>query len=290
MCVAVRLRPFNEREKARDAKRCVMVDPARPNSCMLVNPVDTSLSRQFTFDHVFDSFTEDPEQNATQRTVWEAVGRPVLEAAWEGYNVSLFAYGQTGSGKSHSMVGFDHTDKGIIPNACEKMFERIQANTDSELSFRVECSMLEIYNERIRDLFVAFSQQGEKRAAGLRLRDSPSQGVVVEGLLSAPVSSYAQVERLMAQGTRNRTIAATNMNETSSRAHTIFMVKLTQTRVSREVGGGNQGETGGEIRATDRTSVINLVDLAGSERQKASGAEGDRLKEAGSINKSLSGC
>jgi kinesin family protein 1 len=159
------------------------------------------------------------------------------------------------------------------------MFERIDVNDDKELSFRVECSMLEIYNERIRDLFVPFSHQNEKKLGGLKLRDSPSLGVVVEGLKSSPVSSYSQIDLLMAQGTKNRTIAATNMNETSSRAHTIFMVRLTQTRVTGSAA---------ELKAVERTSIINLVDLAGSERQKGSGAEGDRLKEAGAINKSLS--
>ena len=83
--------------------------PPRPTA---VSPRPSLPSqRQFTFDYVFDSFTEEEDKVATQRVVWDAIGAPVLEAAWGGYNVSLFAYGQTGSGKSHSMVGFDHTDK-----------------------------------------------------------------------------------------------------------------------------------------------------------------------------------
>ena len=148
-------------------------------------------------------------RNATHRVGVHR--KPVLEAAWEGYNVSLFAYGQTGSGKSHSMVGFDSTDKGIIPKACERMFERISKNEDSDLSFRVECSMLEIYNERVRDL--SYLLANAERKGGLRVRDAPTTGAFVEGLKSAPVSSYAQIEKLMQQGTKNRTIAATNMNE-----------------------------------------------------------------------------
>ena len=314
VCVAVRLRPFNDRERMRDAKCCVVIDPQQPNSCRLVAPqAETAVDPQkpgpgrfFTFDHVFDSFTADQNRVATQRTVWEAVGIPVLEAAWGGYNVSVFAYGQTGSGKSHSMVGFDHTEKGIIPNTCEQLFQRIEANADPELSFRVECSMLEIYNERIRDLFVPFSYRptmAEKLKgsdAGLKVRDHPTLGVHVEGLLCAPVASYAQVERLMSEGTKNRTIAATNMNETSSRAHTICSLKLTSTRVSSSSSSSDSssgGTTAGSrsnsglqntIKAVDRTSLINLVDLAGSERQRASGVVGDRLKEAGAINKSLS--
>lgn len=93
ICVAVRLRPFNERERTRDAKLVVVVDPARPNVCTLTHPSDSSQSRNFTFDHVFDSFTDDLEHVATQRKVWEAIGLPVLDAAWQGYNVSLFVSG-----------------------------------------------------------------------------------------------------------------------------------------------------------------------------------------------------
>ena len=288
--VAVRLRPFNVREKERNSKCCVRMEG---KTCTLVHPSgNDGMNRRFTFDHVFNSFNEGDASCATQRTVWDAVGKPVLEAAWDGYNVSLFAYGQTGSGKSHSMVGFDSTDKGIIPKACEQMFERISGNDDADLSFRVECSMLEIYNEKVRDLFVSFSANMERRG-GLKVRDAPTTGAFVEGLKSAPVSSYAQIEKLMQQGTKNRTIAATNMNETSSRAHTIFMVKLTQTRVlhAPPSSAGGDGKEGGEPappRQTERSSVINLVDLAGSERQKGTGSEGDRLKEAGAINKSLS--
>lgn len=99
----------------------------------------------------------------------------------------------------------------------------------------------------------------------------------IEGLKSAPVASYDQIERLMTMGTKNRTIAATNMNHTSSRAHTIFVVTLTQTRVNHDT-----------ATATDRVSCVNLVDLAGSERAAATGASGDRLRESGHINKSLS--
>jgi len=287
--VAVRLRPFNDNEKARGSKCCIIIDPNKSNVCRLVNPSDPSISRQFTFDHIFNSFSEDPSITATQKTVWEAVGRPIVEAAWDGYNSTIFAYGQTGSGKSHTMVGFDHTDKGIIPNACEQIFQMIK-NNDKDITFRVECSMLEIYNERIRDLLVPFSRS-EKLKEGLKLRESPSLGVVVEGLKSSPVSSYEQIEHLMAEGTRNRTIAATNMNATSSRAHTCFMVKITQTRIVKDMHGEViriNSLSSKEVKVTERTSIINLVDLAGSERQKRSGAAGDRLKEAGAINRSLS--
>jgi hypothetical protein len=94
VCVAVRVRPFNDREKKRAAKQCLYVDPELPNSITLKNPGDPSAQKAFTFDHVFDSFTDDATRMATQRSVWEAVGKPILDAAWEGYNSTVFAYGQ----------------------------------------------------------------------------------------------------------------------------------------------------------------------------------------------------
>ena len=177
--------------------------------------------------------SEDAANNTVANNVQE-----LLEAAWAGYNYSLFAYGQTGSGKSHSMVGFGEA-RGIIPRACEAIFEKManakageqEGSGGDDVRYKVEASMLEIYNERIRDLFVPMSQQ-EK--AGLKVRDSPSTGAYVDGLKKIPVVSYRQIERLMAFGTKNRTVAATNMNETSSRAHTIFCIAFVQTVVIRD--------------------------------------------------------
>ena len=97
ICVAVRVRPFNDREKTRAAKQCLHVDPGVPNSITLQNPANLGAKKVFTFDHVFDSFTEDASRVATQRTVWEAVGKPLLDAAWDGYNSTVFAYGQVSS-------------------------------------------------------------------------------------------------------------------------------------------------------------------------------------------------
>jgi hypothetical protein len=118
------------------------------------------------------------------------------------------------------------------------------------------------------------TQQGR---GGLKIRDSPKTGAYVENLKKIPVVSYKQIERLMSFGTRNRTVAATNMNETSSRAHTIFTITFVQTILNRET-----------MKAGDIRSSINLVDLAGSERVARTGATGDRLTEGGHINKSLS--
>mmetsp|Transcript_46333 Transcript_46333/g.79913 ORF Transcript_46333/g.79913 Transcript_46333/m.79913 type:complete len:1029 (-) Transcript_46333:99-3185(-) len=280
--VAVRVRPFNSREISRNAKSCIEMIPGMGR--VVISSTGNSKrsdgsprprdSKTFTFDYAFDSFVPAADPNhASQATVWDALGVSVLESAWEGYNVSLFAYGQTGSGKSHSIVGFGEA-KGIVPIACEQIFQRIEETSSDDLTYKVETSMMEIYNEKIRDLLVDFNLQ---KTAPLKLRDSPKTGAYVEGLRKSPVSSYEQIQELMNRGTRNRTVAATQMNETSSRAHTIFIITVTQTRVDRERG-----------KATDKVSCINLIDLAGSERQASTGAQGDRLKEGAAINVSLS--
>jgi len=170
------------------------------------------------------------------------------------------------------MVGYGQ-DKGIIPLAMEEMFKRIGQSQTQDLKFKVQASMLEIYNERVRDLF----NPKNTPLNGLKMRENPKTGPYVEDLSSNLVSSYVEVSRLMEQGSKARTIGATNMNSTSSRAHTVFTIIFTQTKVERLLG-----------KATDKVSKINLVDLAGSERAEESGATGDRLREACAINKSLS--
>ncbi|KAG7390576.1 hypothetical protein PHYPSEUDO_007516 [Phytophthora pseudosyringae] len=141
--VAVRVRPFNEREKSMGSTSCIRM--VRETQQTIITDPDTNVEKAFTYN----SFTPPSEpDHASQRTVWEDIGIKVLEHAWNGFNVSLFAYGQTGAGKSFSMVGYG-SDKGIIPKASEVIFERIEANT-SEITFKVEASMMEIYNERVK--------------------------------------------------------------------------------------------------------------------------------------------
>ncbi|GMH87406.1 hypothetical protein TL16_g10846 [Triparma laevis f. inornata] len=242
--VAVRMRPFNNNEKAAGSNQCIIMNKEH-NQVVIKNPEgkEGGEDKVFTYDYVYDScLPEEDENYAGQDTVWDDLGMELLEAAWAGYNYSLFAYGQTGSGKSHSMVGFGEA-RGVIPRACEAIFKKMRGDGES--------------------------------SGGVR--DSPSTGAYVFGLKKIPVVSYSQIERLMAFGTKNRTVAATNMNETSSRAHTIFCIAFVQTVVNRDT-----------MKANDIRSEISLVDLAGSERVSRTGASGDRLVEGGHINKSLS--
>ncbi|XP_011451723.3 kinesin-like protein KIF28P, partial [Magallana gigas] len=276
--------PHNDREKQRKA---TLIIDMKGNSTYIKNPEDLKAEpRSFAFDYSYWSHDEFKESSsgyleptgsryADQRTVFDDLGRGVLDNAWKGYNCSLFAYGQTGSGKSYSMVGYGN-NKGIVPIFCEELFKGVEdkkATAGENEEYQVTLSMLEIYNEQVRDLLnpKSIAQKG-----GLKVRQHPSKGFYVESLVSCPVSSYNDIENRISEGTRNRTVAATNMNATSSRAHTIVAITFVQK---------TPNETG---QSMTRTSVVNLVDLAGSERAESTGATGDRLKEGSAINQSLS--
>ncbi|KAF9913600.1 kinesin-like protein Klp8 [Lobosporangium transversale] len=161
-------------------------------------------------------------------------------------------------------------ERGIIPLSCHELFRRIEMNTDPSLSYRVEVSYMEIYCERVRDLL------NPKNKGHLRVREHPSLGPYVEDLSKLMVTSYQDIANLMDEGNKARTVAATNMNEASSRSHAVFTVLLTQKKHDAET-----------RLDTEKVSRICLVDLAGSERANSTGATGARLKEGANINKSL---
>lgn len=201
----------------------------------------------------------------------------MLNNAFEGFNACLFAYGQTGSGKSYSVVGYGE-NKGIVPRACEEIFKRIN-DYKNDTTKRIECqvtvSMIEIYNEQVQDLFTKAPQRPK---GGLRIREDPKKGVYVEQVQNAPVDSYEAIDRKLQEGNENRTIGQTNMNATSSRAHTVNQIIFKQRHLNMETGKPER----------ELVSNINFVDLAGSERAESTGATGDRLKEGTKINQSLS--
>ncbi|XP_047725177.1 kinesin-like protein KIF1B isoform X2 [Prionailurus viverrinus] len=195
----------------------------------------------------------------------------MLLHAFEGYNVCIFAYGQTGAGKSYTMMGKqEESQAGIIPQLCEELFEKINDNCNEEMSYSVEVSYMEIYCERVRDLL------NPKNKGHLRVREHPLLGPYVEDLSKLAVTSYTDIADLMDAGNKARTVAATNMNETSSRSHAVFTIVFTQKKHDTETN-----------LSTEKVSKISLVDLAGSERADSTGAKGTRLKEGANINKSL---
>ncbi|XP_042333242.1 kinesin-like protein KIF1C [Sceloporus undulatus] len=268
--VAVRVRPFNAREISRDA-RCVIQMQGK-NTC-IVNPKQSKDAiKNFTFDYSYWSHTSEEDPNfASQRQVYKDIGEEMLLHAFEGYNVCIFAYGQTGAGKSYTMMGKQEKDQqGIIPQLCEDLFARVNENKSPNLSYSVEVSYMEIYCERVRDLL------NPKSRGNLRVREHPIMGPYVEDLSKLAVTSYEDIADLMDCGNKARTVAATNMNETSSRSHAVFTIVFTQQRHDEMTN-----------LDTEKVSKISLVDLAGSERADSSGAKGMRLKEGANINKSL---
>uniref|UniRef100_A0A1A8DF94 plus-end-directed kinesin ATPase n=1 Tax=Nothobranchius kadleci TaxID=1051664 RepID=A0A1A8DF94_NOTKA len=269
--VAVRVRPFNSREIGKESKCIIQM---QGNTTTILNPkAPKEPAKTFSFDYSYWSHTS-PEDScfASQNLVYNDIGKEMLAHAFEGYNVCIFAYGQTGAGKSYTMMGKqEEGQEGIIPMLCEDLFEKInEDNNKEELSYSVEVSYMEIYCERVRDLL------NPKNKGNLRVREHPLLGPYVEDLSKLAVTSYNDIQDLMDSGNKARTVAATNMNETSSRSHAVFNIIFTQKKHEMETD-----------NTSEKVSKISLVDLAGSERADSTGAKGTRLKEGANINKSL---
>ncbi|XP_043984560.1 kinesin-like protein KIF1A isoform X7 [Gambusia affinis] len=268
--VAVRVRPFNSRETDKESKCIIQMSG---NTTTIINPKQAKDNKSFNFDYSYWSHTSPEDINyASQMRVYKDIGEEMLLHAFEGYNVCIFAYGQTGAGKSYTMMGKQDVkdQQGIIPLLCEDLFTKINDNTDNSLSYSVEVSYMEIYCERVRDLL------NPKNKGNLRVREHPLMGPYVEDLSKLAVTSYNDIQDLMDSGNKARTVAATNMNETSSRSHAVFNIIFTQKRFDAETN-----------NTSEKVSKISLVDLAGSERADSTGAKGTRLKEGANINKSL---
>ncbi|OCT74238.1 hypothetical protein XELAEV_18033196mg [Xenopus laevis] len=226
--------------------------------------------KMFTFDHVANVDT-------TQESVFSSVAKNIVESCMNGYNGTIFAYGQTGSGKTFTMLGpsesdnFTHNLRGVIPRSFEYLFfliNREKEKAGDGKSFLCKCSFIEIYNEQIFDLL-------DSASAGLFLREHIKKGVFVVGAVEQVVTSAAEAYQVLSMGWRNRRVASTSMNRESSRSHAVFTVTIESMEKTNDI-------------VNIRSSQLNLVDLAGSERQKDTQTEGVRLKEAGSINRSLS--
>uniref|UniRef100_A0AAX7SKQ3 Kinesin family member 13Bb n=1 Tax=Astatotilapia calliptera TaxID=8154 RepID=A0AAX7SKQ3_ASTCA len=226
----------------------------------------------FAYDYCFWSMDDSQKDKfAGQDVVFQCLGESLLDNAFMGYNACIFAYGQTGSGKSYTMMGSSE-QPGLIPRLCSSLFSRTEKEAREGESFTVEVSYMEIYNEKVRDLL---DPKGSRQA--LRVREHKVLGPYVDGLSRLAVTSYEDIESLMSEGNKSRTVAATNMNEESSRSHAVFNIILTHTLM--DLRSGTSGE---------KVSKLSLVDLAGSERAAKTGAAGERLKEGSNINKSLS--
>jgi len=214
-------------------------------------------SHLFEFDQVFDP-------NASQKEVYDVAARPIIDSVLEGFNGAIFAYGQTSSGKTYTMQGDDIDDvesQGIIPRMVRTVFNRIQsANENMEFSLKV--SMCEIYNENIQDLL-------NPTRKNLKVFEEKAKGVYIKDITESWCIDEDQVYKLMRYGNKNRACASTSMNAQSSRSHALFILTILITNT--EDGSSKSGK-------------LYLVDLAGSERVSKSGATGQVLEEAKSIN------
>ncbi|KAG7200738.1 hypothetical protein KM043_001287 [Ampulex compressa] len=257
--VAVRCRPMSAKESQQGCRNVVTID-AQTKCCTLECPrAGTPNGKVYQFDAAFG-------QDATTESVYENVGSVVVEAVLEGYNATVFAYGQTGCGKSYTMRGF-------IERSLEHLFEAT-STAGSGTRYLALLSYLEIYNERLRDLLQ------ESGSDNLVLKEDPARGTYVAGgLKEITVKDALECSRLVEEGDRRRAAAATRMNLASSRSHAVLSLALEAIAIDDK----DERKDGAVRRGR-----LHLVDLAGSERQTRTGATGDRLKEAASINLSLS--
>ncbi|KAF4076142.1 hypothetical protein AMELA_G00227030 [Ameiurus melas] len=236
--VAVRVRPMNRREMELSTK-CV-VDMEENQTILLPPPSNTKGENRkqpkvFAFDHCFWSMDEcNIPKYAGQEVVFRCLGEGILENAFQGYNACIFAYGQTGSGKSYSMMG-SVDQPGLIPRLCCSLFERVGREQSDSHTFKVEVSYMEIYNEKVRDLL---DPKGNRKS--LKVREHKVLGPYVDGLSQLAVTSFQDIDCVMSEGNKSRTVAATNMNEESSRSHAVFSIIITQTLYDLQ--SGNSGE------------------------------------------------
>ena len=239
-------------------------DEALKQKELMENP-SLFVPHPYTFDHIFD-------MDSTQEDVYKIAAVPAVESLMSGYNSTIFAYGQTGTGKTYTMEGFSYDylspKKGLIPRAIENIFKYIENNSNSDTTFIIRVTYLQIYNESIDDLL-----KSEKKH--LSIRESHKKGIYVEGLSEWAVCSPNDIYALLERGAQSRIRAQTKMNDVSSRSHAVFTIILEQMKISKG-------------KKKFKCGKLNLVDLAGSERVKLSGASGKQLDESRRINKSLS--
>lgn len=215
--------------------------------------------QKFSYDYIFES-------DSSQLEVYEYSAKPIVEAVMEGFNGTVFAYGQTSSGKTFTMTGNNLEDDsmGIIPRMVHSVFLKI-SESDPWIEYSVKVSFFEIYMEKLRDLL-------DPSKVHLKIHEDRNKGIFISELTEKYVSNKEEVFNLMKQGLDNRVVGTTNMNQQSSRSHSLFSIVISQTNKKDYI---------------SKTGKFYLVDLAGSEKVSKTSAVGLRLEEAKNINKSL---
>lgn len=207
--------------------------------------------------------------NETQEYVFELTGKKAITSLIDGYSCSLVAYGQTGAGKTFTTIGLnnDYRFRGLIPRAISELFSQINSQTDK--TFKIKVSFIEIYNEVIHDLL------HKDLNNNIVLQEDPFYGVMAKGATLFEVTSEEATLQLMFQGEINRTVCEHKLNKNSSRSHVIFSVIVEQRS---------------KFESLEKVNIskLNIIDMAGSERTKKTNSTGETLLEASFINKSLS--
>ncbi|EDV37705.1 kinesin heavy chain, isoform B [Drosophila ananassae] len=252
--VVCRFRPLNDSEEKAGSKFVVKFPNNVEENCISI------AGKVYLFDKVF-------KPNASQEKVYNEAAKSIVTDVLAGYNGTIFAYGQTSSGKTHTMEGVigDSVKQGIIPRIVNDIFNHIYA-MEVNLEFHIKVSYYEIYMDKIRDLL-------DVSKVNLSVHEDKNRVPYVKGATERFVSSPEDVFEVIEEGKSNRHIAVTNMNEHSSRSHSVFLINVKQENLE------NQKKLSGKLY---------LVDLAGSEKVSKTGAEGTVLDEAKNINKSLS--
>ncbi|KAL0268508.1 UNVERIFIED_CONTAM: hypothetical protein PYX00_010425 [Menopon gallinae] len=252
--VVCRFRPLNDSEEKAGSKFIVKFPSGNDENCISIG------GKVYLFDKVF-------KPNATQDKVYGDAAKSIVTDVLAGYNGTIFAYGQTSSGKTHTMEGVlgDPTKQGIIPRIVNDIFNHIYA-MEENLEFHIKISYFEIYMDKIRDLL-------DVSKVNLSVHEDKNRVPFVKGATERFVSSPEEVFEVIEEGKANRHVAVTNMNEHSSRSHSVFLINVKQENLENE---------------KKLSGKLYLVDLAGSEKVSKTGAEGAVLDEAKNINKSLS--
>jgi kinesin family protein 5 len=253
--VICRFRPMNDLEKTTGNEQ--VCDFTSPTSLTFHSSREKNVYR-FIFDRIFPP-------TSTQQDIYDFGVKGIIDSVLDGYNGTVLAYGQTSSGKTYTMQGEmdEERTQGIIPRMINHVFKHIYKNEGTD--FMIKVSMIEIYQEKIRDLF-------DVSKVNLNVREDTIKGIYVEGASERYVGCPNDVLSLLEMGSANRAQAATNMNEHSSRSHSIFILTINQTNKAEGV---------------SKVGKLYLVDLAGSEKISKTGATGHTLEEAKIINKSL---
>ncbi|XP_049919582.1 kinesin heavy chain-like [Epinephelus moara] len=249
--VMCRFRPLNEAEINRGDK---YIPKFKDDDTVVIT------SKPYMFDRVLPP-------NTSQEQVYDQCAKQIVKDVLGGYNGTIFAYGQTSSGKTHTMEGKLHDPQlmGIIPRIAHDIFDHIYS-MDENLEFHIKVSYFEIYLDKIRDLL-------DVSKTNLSVHEDKNRVPYVKGCTERFVSSPEEVMDVIDEGKNNRHVAVTNMNEHSSRSHSIFLINIKQENIETE---------------KKLSGKLYLVDLAGSEKVSKTGAEGAVLDEAKNINKSLS--